>query len=135
MRKWIVVGALVLTGSPRDADRALASEPGIRTMDEASLREYAGVYQWDPNAFLYLQIWPELTATNQLVAFDETGELRALYSTEADHFFAGPGAAIQTSVESRIEFQRDASGKIASLTWAREGTPDADSAPGGHRTP
>jgi dienelactone hydrolase len=90
-------------------------------VDEASLREYAGVYEWDGNAFLYLQVWPELTATNQLVAFEETGELRALYPTGPDRFFAGPGAAIPTSIESRIEFHRDASAKITSLSWTREG--------------
>ena len=41
--------------------------------------------------------------------------------TNRDQFFAGPGAAVPTSVESRIEFQRDRTGKIASLTWRREG--------------
>ena len=40
-----------------------------------------------------------------------------------DRFFAGPGAAVPTAVESRIEVQRDGQGKIASLTWSREGSP------------
>ena len=97
--------------------------PAIRAVDDAILREYAGTYQWDRNAFVYLQIWPELTGTNQLVAFDETGELRILYPSAPDRFFTGPGAAISTPVESRIEVQRADSGKIASLTWSREGAP------------
>jgi dienelactone hydrolase len=92
-------------------------------MDEAKLREYAGTYQWDGSAFLYLQMWAELAGTNQLVAFEETGELRTLYPTDPDHFFAGPGAAVPTSIESRIAFQRDRQGAIASLTWSREGAP------------
>jgi dienelactone hydrolase len=98
-------------------------DPTTRTADEASLREYAGVYQWAPNAFLYLQLWRELTGTNQLVAFDENGEVRALYLTQQNRFSAGPGAGVATPVESVIEFQRDTSGKITSLTWNRGSGP------------
>ena len=43
---------------------------------------------------------------NQLVAIDEPGNVRTLYPTAAtDRFFTGPGAALSTSVESRIEFE------------------------------
>jgi len=97
--------------------------PVARSVDEDVLREYAGVYQWDANAFSYLQMWNELTGKNQLVAFDESGDVRTLYPTDRDRFFAGPGAAVPASIESRIEFQRDAAGKIASLTWQRDGAP------------
>ena len=100
-----------------------AQQTPVRQLDESVLREYAGVYQWDRDAFVYLQPWSELSGTNQLVAFDESGEVRTLYPEDRDHFFAGPGAAISSSVESRIEFQRDASGQIASLTWRRNGSP------------
>jgi hypothetical protein len=122
-RKWIVVGTLVLTALLGTLIARSLQRPVIRAVDEASLREYAGTYQWDRNAFLYLQMWAELAGTNQLVAFDETGELRTLYPTDPDHFFAGPGAAVPASIESQIEVQRDAAGKIASLTWSREGAP------------
>jgi pimeloyl-ACP methyl ester carboxylesterase len=122
-RRWIGAGTLVLTALVATVVARSLQRPGIRIVDEASLREYAGTYRWDRNAYLYLQMWAELAGTNQLVAFDETGELRTLYPTDPDHFFAGPGAAIPASVESRIEFQRDASGKIVSLTWWREGAP------------
>jgi pimeloyl-ACP methyl ester carboxylesterase len=91
------------------------------SVDEAILRTYAGVYQWEPNAFVYLQLWAELSGTNQLVAFDETGELRTLYPTEPDRFSAGRGAAVPEPAESRIEFQRDDRGRVASLTWSRDG--------------
>ena len=97
--------------------------PSVRRLDEASLREYAGVYQWAPDAFLYLQLWNELSGTNELVAFDESGAIRTLYSTDRDRFFAGPGAAVATRVESWVEFQRESSGQIASLTWRRDGAP------------
>jgi pimeloyl-ACP methyl ester carboxylesterase len=56
-----------------------------------------------------------------LVAFDESGEIRTLYPTERDRFVAGPGMAVLPSVESRIGFQRDRTGKITSLTWQRGG--------------
>jgi hypothetical protein len=95
-------------------------------VDENVLREYAGVYQWNPNAFVYLQLWNEFSGfakPSQLIAFDESGELRTLYPTDRDRFFTGPGVAISASIESRIEFQRDATGTIASLTWQREGAP------------
>jgi pimeloyl-ACP methyl ester carboxylesterase len=93
-------------------------------VDEATLREYAGVYQWGPNAYLYLQLWDEFAGFGNpahLVAFDESGDVRTLYPTDRDRFFAGPGAAISTAVESRITFERERNSEIRSLTWHREG--------------
>jgi uncharacterized protein len=109
----------VLLGSP--ISFCAAQAPTVRSVDEKVLREYAGTYQWEQDAFLYMQMWSEFTGTNQLVAFDESGEVRTLYPTDRDRFFVGPGAAVPTAIESRIEFQRDGTGKIASLTWRREG--------------
>src|SRR5438270_7820626 len=97
--------------------------PALRSMDENILREYAGAYQWDHDGFVYLQMWSELTGRNQLVAFNESGEVRVLYPTGRDRFFVGPGAAIPSAIESRIEFQRDVNGKITSVAWQREGAP------------
>ena len=42
----------------------------------------------------------------------KSGDVRVLYPTGDDQFFAGPGAAVAKSVEARIEFQRDGAGKI-----------------------
>lgn len=95
--------------------------PTVRSVDEKTLREYAGAYQWEPNAFVYLQMWSEFTGKNQLVAFDESGEVRVLYPTDDDRFFAGPGAAVPNGVESQIEFQRDRDGHVGSLMWRRDG--------------
>ncbi len=99
--------------------------PTLRAVDLKVLREYVGVYRWEPNAFLYLQMWDEFSGFGdpQLVAFDESGEVRTLYPTGSDQFFAGPGAAVRTSIESRVEFQRDGADKITLLTWRREGAP------------
>ena len=80
---------------------AALQTPAVPTIGGTSLREYAGVYQWGPNAFVYLQMWDEVGEPSQLVAFDESGEVRTLYPTERDHFFAGPGVAVPTSIESR----------------------------------
>src|SRR6059058_3896111 len=93
--------------------------PTVHAVDESALREHTGVYQWGPNAFVYLQMWDEFSGFGkpQLVAFDESGDVRTLYPTEGDQFFAGPGAALPTSFESRIAFQRDDAGQIVSLTW------------------
>ena len=55
----------------------------------------------------------------QLVAFDESGEVRTLYPIHGDRFFAGPGAVFPTAIESRIEFQRNGQGKLISLIWRK----------------
>lgn len=96
--------------------------PAVGSMNEKALREYAGVYQWGPDAFVYLQLWSEFTGKNQLVAFDESGEVRVLYPTHGDSFFTGPGAAVPFAIESRVEFQRGSAGKIISLRWQRGST-------------
>ena len=121
MPRWILVSALVLAAAAGTAITRSLQRPSTVTLDEAKLAEYAGAYQWAPNAFVYLQKWAELSGKNQLVAFDESGEVRTLYPTATDQFFAGPGAAIPEAIESRIEFQRDAGGRITALTWSREG--------------
>jgi hypothetical protein len=98
--------------------------PPVLTLDEKTLREYTGVYRWGPNSFVYLQLWNEFIGFDkpaQLVSIDETGEARYLYPTGRDQFFTGPGIALPTSIQSRIHFQRDGTGKIASLTSQREG--------------
>ena len=110
------VTALVVT-------RALQG-PAVRPLDEAVLREYTGVYRWDDGGFVYLQLWKltSFEAPSDLVAIDESGDVRALYSTAPDRFFAGPGAAIRTTVESHVDFERDGAGPIVAMTWRREGT-------------
>lgn len=115
LTRGAVVTALVATPLACSAQQ----KPVVRPMDASALREYAGVYQWGPKAFLYLQLWSELSGSNQITAFDESGEVRTLFPTDRDRFFAGPGAGIPTAIESRIEFQRDGNGKVASLTWQR----------------
>lgn len=119
---WTLIGAAVaevLLGAVIACSASQA--PAVRAVDEKILSEYTGVYQWEPNAFLYLQMWSEFTGKNQLVAFDESGEVRALYPTDDNRFFAGPGIAVPIAIESRIEFQRGSDGKVMSVTWQRGG--------------
>jgi pimeloyl-ACP methyl ester carboxylesterase len=96
--------------------------PALQPIDEKALREYTGVYQWGPDAFVYLQMWEEFSGfgTPRLVALDESGDVRVLYRTGGDNFFAGPGIAVPESIESRIAFQRDGAGRIVSVTWQRD---------------
>ena len=96
--------------------------PTVLKVDESSLREYAGVYRWGPDAFIYLQLWDEFSGfgnSRELVSFEESGEVRTLYHVARDQFFTGPGMAVSTSVEARVEFQRDANEKVRSLTFRR----------------
>jgi pimeloyl-ACP methyl ester carboxylesterase len=123
MRAWTPVG-LTVTATLLGVIVGHSQTLKVMEIDEKALRAYAGVYQWQPDAFVYLQMWNEFsgfTKPSQLVAFDESGEVRTLYPIERDQFFAGPGAAVATSIESRIDFQRDGTGTIVSLTWRREG--------------
>src|SRR5262249_48960305 len=106
-RASILIGFAVLVALLSTANLWSRQGPAIRAVDEATLRGFTGVYEWKPNGFLYLQLWAELSGSKQLVAVDENGEVRTLYSTGPDRFFAGPGAALPESVESRIEFHRD----------------------------
>jgi hypothetical protein len=122
MRLWTAIGASVAIGFLRISIAcSTAQTPAVRPVDETALREYSGAYQWGTNAFPYLRVWNEFTGTHQLVALDESGEGRTLCQMDRDRFFAGPAAAAPTATESRVEVQRDSSGKIASLTWQREG--------------
>jgi pimeloyl-ACP methyl ester carboxylesterase len=122
MRSFTAVSATVATVLLGAVTALSAPQPSaVRVVDEKILREYAGTYQWEPNAFAYLQMWSELSGKNQLVAFDESGEVRTLYPTDNGRFFAGPGAAVPTAIESEIDFQRDGAGKIISVTWRRDG--------------
>src|SRR5258708_22864356 len=71
--------------------------PTVRAGDEKLLREYTGVYRWEPNAFVYLQMWGEFSGFGkpaQLVAFDESGQDRTLYPTGGDRVFTGPRASV-----------------------------------------
>lgn len=95
MRSWTAIGAIVATGlAGAVVARSALQGPAVHSLEEKALREYVGVYQWEPEGFLYLQLWNEFTGTNQLGAFDESGDLRVLYPTDRDRFFAGPGAAL-----------------------------------------
>src|SRR5258708_2664533 len=117
MRAWTVIGAKVAAAFFVGTIALPALQaPTVLSVEETVLREYTGVYQWKQDSFVYLQMWTEFASKNQLVAFDESGEVRTLYPTDRDRFFAGPGIAVPATIESRIEFQRDGAGKITSLT-------------------
>jgi len=100
-----------------------AQPPRVVALEESKLREYVGAYAWPDGSFLYLQLWSEFTGTNQLVAYDETGEARALYPIGPDQFFAGPDVGIATALEARVEFQRDRDSRITSVAWRRTSSP------------
>ena len=87
-----ILSAVLLGG---DRGRSAPQAPTVRSVDERVLRGYAGVYQWEPNAFLYIQMWSEFTGKNQLVAFDESGEVRTLYPIADDRLLRGPALPFQ----------------------------------------
>lgn len=123
----IVTAAAVIAFASIAAGPGDRQAPTVLSVDEVALREYTGVYRWDDdNTFLYLQMWDEFSGfgkPRQIVAFDESGDVRAMYPTATDEFFTGPGGGVATSVESRIEFQRDKPPQSMRLTWQRSGSP------------
>jgi pimeloyl-ACP methyl ester carboxylesterase len=121
MLSWSTIGGAIGLVYLSALQPAAPQVPAMLAVDEQVLREYTGTYQWDPTHVVYLQVWAEFTGSNQLFAFDGNGDVRVLFPTERDRFFTGPGIAVRTALESTVEFQRDRSGQIASLTWKREG--------------
>ena len=91
MRSWTVIAATLTAVVPSLMVALPAPQNSVRPVDEKILGEYAGVYRWQDKGFIYLQIWSELSGKNELVAFDESGQVRTLYPTEGDGFFTGPG--------------------------------------------
>ncbi|MEO5923951.1 MAG: alpha/beta hydrolase [Bryobacteraceae bacterium] len=91
-------------------------------LNRRELQEYTGVYQTDENRTIFVDLWDGL-GSDELVTISQAGEVRTIYSTDRDKFFAGPTVALPTSVESRISFQRDRSGSIISMTWGRGADP------------
>ena len=119
----IAIGTLAVALATIVVKTALQG-PATGALDPAALREYSGVYQWGPGSFVYLQAWNEFTGADQLVAFDESGDVRVLYPAGRDRFTTGRAAAVPAPAESRLEFRRDGSGGIASLSWQRENGPE-----------
>jgi pimeloyl-ACP methyl ester carboxylesterase len=122
----VLTAAVLLVVSGVAAGPGDQQAPTIRALDEQSLREYTGAYRWEDNTFVYLQMWDEFSGfgkPSQLVAFDESGEVRSLYPSDRDQFFTGPGAGISTSVESRVVFERNDAGQPTGLTWRHGGSP------------
>ena len=116
----ILVTALIGAAIARSSLQA----PAIRAVDEKALREYAGVYRWGPDSFVYLQLWHEFSGfgkPGQLVASMNRARSACSIQPTAIGSSQVPGAAVPSSVESRIEFQRDGAGRITSLTWTPDG--------------
>jgi pimeloyl-ACP methyl ester carboxylesterase len=121
-RKLLVIGVVAAALLATEVARSQA--PAAPVVDEKVLREYEGTYRWTSGESVYVQLWDEFTGfgkPKQLVAFEESGAIRTLYPADRGQFFAGPSAAVSTSVESRIDFGRDSAGNIISMTWRRDG--------------
>lgn len=124
LRYFLSAGAIAAVALAVSTTGAARQAPPVLPVNQEALREYAGVYRWGANAFVYLQVWHEFSGFSNpglLTAFDESGEVRTLYPTEHDRFYAGAGIAVPASIESHVQFQRDGAGRISSLTWQRSG--------------
>src|SRR6185295_14207199 len=61
-RRGVAIGATIAVTLFGALDAISARQsPIVQPADEKALREYTGVYQWGPNAYLYLQMWDEFS--------------------------------------------------------------------------
>ena len=64
MRRAILIGAILVTALFGAAiARSSLQAPAIGAVDEKALREYAGVFRWGPDSFVYLQLWHEFSGS------------------------------------------------------------------------
>ena len=63
MKISVVLGVVVVLLAEALAARSASQPPTVRDLDPSMLRQYGGVYQWGPNAFVYLQMWKEFSGT------------------------------------------------------------------------
>ena len=124
---WWITGAcgavLATLVSAAFVARAILQGPPSRMTPAEALHEYTGVYRSSGAGDVYVQLWDEFTGSNRLIALRQSGEVRVLHAAARDQFVTGPGAALERPIESRLSFARDGTGRIAFLTWRREGTP------------
>ena len=86
-------------------------------------RQLSGAYQWHSGGFVDVLPWDEL-GPGRLVAFDDTGWVRALAPAGGRAFTAGPALAIPEPVAARVRFEPGgADVPAATLVWEAEGQP------------
>lgn len=93
---------------------ALAAAGPTGTDEMARL---CGSYRWDSGGVVDVQVWNEL-GPGRLVAFDDSGSIRALTPDGPASFSIGRGIAVPEPVEARIRFEPAAGREPArELIW------------------
>lgn len=85
-------------------------------IDKETLHAYEGVYRLSPTKHVYIQVLDALG--DNLVYFDDTGEIRALYPRSTDTFTAGPGLFLPFPLETRLRFYAEGD-SAAGMVWER----------------
>lgn len=96
----------------------------IVEVSAATLAEYEGVYKFESGRALSIIVSPEFTSsglrffskTLMLTDFD-SGALRSLYPTSENTFVVGVLRDVGAPFAGRIQFVRDANGKVTGLRW------------------
>jgi pimeloyl-ACP methyl ester carboxylesterase len=84
---------------------------------------FCGSYRWESGSVVDVQVWNEL-GPGRLVAFDDSGSIRALTPEGAGTFSVGPGLAVAEPVAARVRFEPAAGGAPArELVWEGAGQP------------
>lgn len=68
-------------------------------------QQYFGIYQVNPNRYLYIRTWDEL-GKDQLTYFDSSGEAGSIYQTSSTSFFSGPSMLNPFPEKIQIRFEK-----------------------------
>lgn len=93
----------------------------VARIEPSDYAQYFGIYQMEPDRFLYIRTWDEL-GDNQLTYFDSAGNAGALYPVSANSFFSGPGLLNPVPVNLQLKFVKDSGGMR--LFWTENGFPE-----------
>lgn len=96
----------------------------IAIVDKTVLDKYEGVYRFESGRALSIIVSPEYSSgglyffskTLMLTDFD-SGALRSLYPTSDAKFLVGVLRDVGAPFDGRVEFMRDAQGKVSGLSW------------------
>lgn len=107
-----------------DGQKSSVTFTPIVSVDAALLGKYEGLYRFESGRTLSVIVSPEFTSggltffspTLMLTDFD-SGALRSLYPTSDAGFLVGVLRDVGAPFDGRVEFVRDAQGKVSGLNW------------------
>jgi len=108
----------------------------IKSLAKEKYERYEGVYKFGSGRALSIILSPEFTSgglqffSNTLMMTDfESGALRSLYPLDEQTFLVGVKRDIGAPFDGKIQFQKDAQGRVTGLMWWRDAYDPGNSEP------